>query len=97
MIEVGGLAHVSIPVRDLNRARAFYGDVLCLTELERPAFRFEGAWYQVGDQQLHLIVHPGSRTDRGTTDITRLWSTFRGTASRAVSVSGTARRGPRSS
>jgi catechol 2,3-dioxygenase-like lactoylglutathione lyase family enzyme len=69
MIEVEGLQHVSITVTDLNRAREFYGGVLRLTELERPAFDFEGAWYKVGGQQLHLIVHPGSRTRRGTTDI----------------------------
>ena len=69
MIEVRAVAHVSVTVTDLNRAREFYGGILRLTELERPAFDFEGAWYQVGDQQLHLIVHPASRTHRGTTEI----------------------------
>jgi len=28
-----------------------------------------GTWYQLGDRQLHLIVHPGTRTLRGTTVI----------------------------
>lgn len=54
---------------DLSRAREFYEGILGLTELQRPAFDFDGVWYQVGDQQLHLIVHPGPRTHRGTTDI----------------------------
>jgi catechol 2,3-dioxygenase-like lactoylglutathione lyase family enzyme len=69
MIEVQALQHVSITVTNLNRAREFYGGVLRLTEIERPAFDFEGAWYEVGSQQLHLIVHPASRARRGTTDI----------------------------
>lgn len=69
MIEVRALQHVSITVTDLELARDFYGRILNLTEIERPAFDFAGAWYKVGDQQLHLIVHPASRTRRGTTDI----------------------------
>jgi len=31
--------------------------VLGLTEIERPPFSFPGAWFAVGDRQLHLIVH----------------------------------------
>jgi glyoxylase I family protein len=69
MIEVQALQHVSVTVTDLHRARAFYGGILHLTELDRPAFDFEGAWYEVGNQQLHLIVHPDSRIRRGTSDI----------------------------
>jgi glyoxylase I family protein len=58
-----------ISVTDLSRARQFYGDLLGLPEISRPAFDFPGAWYQLGDRQLHLIVHPGTRTLRGTTAI----------------------------
>ena len=67
--DVTGLHHVSIVVTDLERAKGFYTGVLGLRELERPAFDFPGAWYELGDRQLHLIVHTNSRTLRGTTEI----------------------------
>ena len=58
---VATLHHVSLPVTNLERARAFYRDVLGLREMERPPFDFPGAWFRVGDQQqLHLIVHDRS-------------------------------------
>jgi glyoxylase I family protein len=66
MIEVETLHHVSISVTDLDRARRFYGDILGLREIPRPPFDFPGAWYELGDRQLHLIVHPATRTLRGT-------------------------------
>lgn len=57
MISVDGLHHVSLPVSDLERSRRFYREVLGLTEITRPPFSFPGAWFAVGDRQLHLIVH----------------------------------------
>ena len=63
------LHHVSLAVTDLARARHFYGEVLGLRELERPAFDFAGAWYDLGGAQLHLIVHDAPRSLRGTTEI----------------------------
>ena len=66
---IRSLHHVSLIVRDLDRARAFYGGLLGLRELPRPAFSFAGAWYEVGDRQLHLTVHAPARTLRGTTEI----------------------------
>jgi catechol 2,3-dioxygenase-like lactoylglutathione lyase family enzyme len=56
MIQVQGLHHVSILVTDLPRARQFYSSVLGLTEIERPAFDFPGAWYELPQGQLHLIA-----------------------------------------
>ena len=69
MLVVETLHHVSITVTDLERARHFYGTILGLRELPRPDFDFPGAWYALGDRQLHLIVHPPTRTLRGTTAI----------------------------
>lgn len=69
MIMVDTIHHVSITVTDLDRAKRFYAGVLGLQEIERPEFDFAGAWYRVGDRQLHLIVHPTTRTVRGTTEI----------------------------
>jgi glyoxylase I family protein len=62
-----GLHHVALAVTDLERAKRFYSVVLGLEESdERPAFPFPGAWYRIGSEQLHLIVHDGSKTGRGT-------------------------------
>ncbi|HET8625545.1 MAG TPA: VOC family protein [Gemmatimonadales bacterium] len=69
MVEIETLHHVSLTVTDLDRARRFYRDILGLPELERPNFDFPGAWYALGDRQLHLIVHTTPRTLRGTTEI----------------------------
>ncbi len=55
MIDLVKLHHVSFAIRDLERSRNFFGDVLGLDEIARPAFRFPGAWYALGDRQLHLI------------------------------------------
>lgn len=57
MIDITGLHHVSLAVTNLERSKAFYRDVLGLKEIERPAFEFAGAWFAIGDRQLHLIVH----------------------------------------
>ena len=64
------LHHVSVCVSDLERAKRFYGEVLGLREKARPDLGFPGAWYSVGEsQELHLIVHPPSKTMRGTPEI----------------------------
>jgi catechol 2,3-dioxygenase-like lactoylglutathione lyase family enzyme len=56
-VDITSLHHVSLAVTDLERSRAFYREVLGLEEIERPPFDFPGAWFRVGDRQLHLIVH----------------------------------------
>ena len=48
--------HVNLLVDDVDAARRFYGDVLGLTELDRPQFGMEGAWFEVGATQVHLSV-----------------------------------------
>lgn len=63
------LHHVSLAVTDLERARAFYRDVLGLCEVARPDFDFAGVWFRAGERQLHLIVNPTARTLRGETDL----------------------------
>src|SRR5215207_9385440 len=66
MFKIETLHHVSLPATDLERSKKFYSEILGLTEIDRPPFDFPGAWYQVGDRQLHLIVHDNStfRTDK---------------------------------
>ena len=53
------LHHVSIDVRDLDRALAFYRDILGLVRLPRPDFPVRGAWLACGDRMVHLVVHEG--------------------------------------
>ena len=60
MIPLERLHHVSFAVADLARSKEFFGGVIGLPELQRPAFTFPGAWYAIGDRQLHLIEQPGS-------------------------------------
>ena len=50
------LNHVAIHVSEVEKSCAFYGGVLRLEKIARPAFDFPGAWFRVGTQQeLHLI------------------------------------------
>ena len=54
-MEILELHHVSLPTRDLERSRAFYREVLGLAEIQRPPFPGPGAWFRLGDRELHLI------------------------------------------
>lgn len=69
MFAIERLHHVSLCVTDLERSKHFYGTILGLQEVHRPDLGFGGAWYQLGDGQLHLIVHPPTKTLRGTREI----------------------------
>src|SRR5438874_620830 len=54
------LNHVALYVTDVNRSQDFYGRVLRLEPLARPAFDFPGAWFRLGSsQELHLIGNRG--------------------------------------
>ena len=51
--------HASLVVRDLAVARPFYEDILGLAiSPMRPDKPFPGVWYQVGEQQIHLLICP---------------------------------------
>jgi glyoxylase I family protein len=59
MTSIVSLLHASLLVADLARARGFYEGVLGLTPSPaRPDMSFPGAWYQVGQGQIHLINLP---------------------------------------
>src|SRR5262245_56996176 len=59
--------HVAIVVRDAAAAREFYGELLGLEVLERPADvgeRFAGAWYRIGALELHVFEQPDYQPPR---------------------------------
>ncbi len=57
------LDHFTILCADLDRSRKFYSDVLGMTDGDRPAFGFPGAWLYVGDRPVvHLI---GGQNEKG--------------------------------
>ncbi|GAE36360.1 VOC family protein [Halalkalibacter akibai] len=69
MFKIENIHHVSLSITNLEKAKHFYSNVLGFQEIKRPDFDFPGAWYQIGNQQLHLIVHPISNTLRGDAPI----------------------------
>lgn len=50
--------HMSFPVRDLERSRRFYQDVLGLAQIARPELGVAGLWYGAGACEVHLIEVP---------------------------------------
>ena len=55
------LDHVTVRCANLDRSRAFYGEVLAMREGERPAFPFPGAWFYLGERPVvHLVGVEGS-------------------------------------
>jgi glyoxylase I family protein len=55
---VVGISHLAISVTDLAATRRFYGEAMGLEELARPDFGVPGAWFRLGDLQLHVLEVP---------------------------------------
>ncbi len=64
-MEISKLLHAAILVNDLARAREFYEDVLGLKAKQRNNFDFEGVWYDLGENELHLMVVPDALPPAG--------------------------------
>ena len=62
-LKVHELNHVALHVSDLEKSIHFYGEILELPSLPRPAFNFPGAWFALGNQELHLIDDPEIQAD----------------------------------
>ena len=68
------LQHVQmiIPASRADEARRFYGELLDLDELPRPQSLSDagrtGAWYRIGDQELHLRFEAAPRGEPGLSD-----------------------------
>jgi len=81
MIGLIRLHHVSFAVSDLDDSRHFFSEVLGLSEIQRPGFQYPGAWYALGDRQLHLIQEtngggdatgPASRSDHMALEVSEI-------------------------
>jgi len=55
-MQIKKLLHAAVLVTDLDQSRRFYENVLGLKLKPRPEFDFPGAWYDLGDCELHLMV-----------------------------------------
>ena len=53
-IEIISCLHVAILVADLDKAIEFYTGILGLQRVDR-SLNYPGAWYDIGDLQLHVI------------------------------------------
>ena len=47
--------HIAITVSDVGASATFYSHVLGLQQIERPNFDRHGAWFTLGNIELHLI------------------------------------------
>lgn len=69
MFSCQSVQHTALVVTNLEHSKLFYERVLGLQPLQRPSFDFPGAWYAIGSQQLHLLVHPPAVTLRHTREV----------------------------
>jgi glyoxylase I family protein len=66
-IQVTQIDHVSVLITDVERSRRFYRDLLGLKEIAKPrTFNFVALWFELGNQQLHLLRkdQPDTRSPR---------------------------------
>src|SRR5256885_10389571 len=52
-IHVKSFDHVTIICADPEATRRFYVDLLGMSRVSRPAFRFPGLWFQLDNVQIH--------------------------------------------
>ena len=64
MIKINQLLHAGLIISDLEKSRAFYEGLLGLKpNHKRPDFGFPGVWYDIGINQIHLMVVPDPDAD----------------------------------
>lgn len=64
MVKINRMLHTGIIVADIKRSRDFYEGLLGLVPSDkRPPLSFEGVWYDIGINQLHLMVVPDPYAD----------------------------------
>ena len=57
--------NVTVPAALEEAAKHFYGDVLGLPRLPKPVGprQYVGAWYELGNSQLHLSIEDGAQNE----------------------------------
>jgi catechol 2,3-dioxygenase-like lactoylglutathione lyase family enzyme len=66
-LRVTQIDHVSVVITNVERSRRFYRDLLGLKEIAKPrTFDFVVVWFDLGNQQLHLLLkdHPDTISPR---------------------------------
>jgi catechol 2,3-dioxygenase-like lactoylglutathione lyase family enzyme len=62
-LQVTQIDHVSVIITDIERSRRFYRDILRLREIAKPrTFGFTVLWFDLGNQQLHLLLRERADT-----------------------------------
>ena len=56
---VKSINHVALMVKDVERSRNFYLNVLGMKKIPRPETKVPGDWLGIGNNQLHLVGEPG--------------------------------------
>ena len=56
LLSVRTIDHIAVIAQDLEASRHFYEDTLGMKPVPRPAFPFEGLWFQAGQTQIHVIL-----------------------------------------
>ncbi len=60
-LQITQIDHVSVIITDVERSRRFYRDILGLKEIAKPkSFDFIALWFDLGNQQLHLLRKPNA-------------------------------------
>lgn len=54
-IKVKHIDHITLVVASVDASRRFYVGLLGMSEVARPNFDFQGAWFQAGATLIHLI------------------------------------------
>ena len=54
-MQLKGIHHVSLNVKDIEASREFYVQQLGMEELDRPDLGFPGLWLRSGSQEVHLL------------------------------------------
>jgi catechol 2,3-dioxygenase-like lactoylglutathione lyase family enzyme len=75
-IVVSSFDHVTIICANLEATRRFYVEMLGMKEVSRPAFKFPGLWFQIGNVQIHatqesLEAGKAGWDDRGVKVVSR--------------------------
>jgi lactoylglutathione lyase len=52
-INVTSFDHITLICADLEATRRFYVEILGMTEVQRPAFKFPGLWFELAGIQIH--------------------------------------------